>query len=178
MSRIGKKPVKLPKGVEVKVEKDQILVKGPKGQLTLSTHPKISYRQEGEEIFVERSDDTGVAKEQHGLRRTLLNNAVIGVSEGFKKTLEVVGVGYKVAVKGNTVELNVGYSHPVKMELPKELKAEVEGNKLTISGINKEMVGEYAARIRRVRPPEPYKGKGIKYIDEQIRRKAGKTGKK
>ncbi|MDK2921241.1 MAG: large subunit ribosomal protein [Desulfonauticus sp.] len=178
MSRIGKKPVKLPKGVEVKVEKDQILVKGPKGQLTLSTHPKISYRQEGEEIFVERSDDTRVAKEQHGLRRTLLNNAVIGVSEGFKKTLEVVGVGYKVAVKGNTVELNVGYSHPVKMELPKELKAEVEGNKLTISGINKEMVGEYAARIRRVRPPEPYKGKGIKYIDEQIRRKAGKTGKK
>lgn len=177
MSRIGKKPVKLPKGVEVKIEQKGILVKGPKGELRLSTHPKISYRQEGEEIFVERVDDSRVAKEQHGLRRTLLNNAVIGVSEGFKKTLEVVGVGYKVAVKGNTVELNVGYSHPVKMELPKELKAEVEGNKLTISGINKEMVGEYAARIRRVRPPEPYKGKGIKYIDEQIRRKAGKTGK-
>jgi len=95
-----------------------------------------------------------------------------------KKTLEVVGVGYKVAVSGNTVELNVGYSHPVKMELPKEIKAEVDGNKLTLSGINKEMVGEYAAKIRRVRPPEPYKGKGIKYIDEQIRRKAGKTGKK
>ncbi|KUJ95027.1 MAG: 50S ribosomal protein L6 [Desulfonauticus sp. 38_4375] len=178
MSRIGKKPIKLPKGVEVKIENSQILVKGPKGELVLTTHPKISYRQEGDVIFVERVDDTRVAREQHGLRRTLLNNAIVGVSEGYKKTLEVVGVGYKVAVSGNTVELNVGYSHPVKMELPKEIKAEVDGNKLTLSGINKEMVGEYAAKIRRVRPPEPYKGKGIKYIDEQIRRKAGKTGKK
>ncbi|SDO01861.1 50S ribosomal protein L6 [Desulfonauticus submarinus] len=178
MSRIGKKPITLPKGVEVKFEKSVIKVKGPKGELALSTHPKITYREEEGKIFVERVDDTRVAREQHGLRRTLLYNAVVGVSEGFKKTLEVIGVGYKVAVKGNKVELNVGYSHPVQMELPKDLSAQVEGNKLTILGISKERVGEYAARIRRVRPPEPYKGKGIKYLDEQIRRKAGKTGKK
>ncbi|MDQ7031214.1 MAG: 50S ribosomal protein L6 [Desulfonauticus sp.] len=178
MSRIGKRPISLPKGVEVSFRPDGIKVKGPKGELKLPNHSKITYREEDGKIFVERVDDSRVAKEQHGLRRTLLYNAVVGVSEGFKKTLEVIGVGYKVAVKGNKIELNVGYSHPVLMELPKDLSAQVEGNKLTISGINKEKVGEYAARIRRVRPPEPYKGKGIKYLDEQIRRKAGKTGKK
>jgi len=178
MSRIGKQPITLPKGVEVKFENTQVRVKGPKGELTLAVHPKITYRQEDGKIFVERVDESRTAKEQHGLRRTLLNNAVIGVSKGFEKSLEVIGVGYKVAVKGNKIELNVGYSHPVVMELPKDLSAKAEGNKLTVLGIDKEKVGEYAARIRRVRPPEPYKGKGIKYVDEQIIRKAGKTGKK
>ena len=125
-----------------------------------------------------RADDSGVAKAQHGLRRTLLANAIEGVTNGYKKVLEVIGVGYKVAVAGNTVELAVGYSHPVKMEMPAGIAASVEANRLTIAGIDKELVGEISARIRRVRPPEPYKGKGIKYQDETIRRKAGKSGKK
>jgi large subunit ribosomal protein L6 len=178
MSRIGKKPITIPDGVEVKKEKNKILVKGPKGQLLVSTHEKIDYQIEGNQIIVQRLDESRTAREQHGLRRTLLHNAIIGVSKGFTKTLEVVGVGYKVNVKGKAIELNVGYSHPVIIDLPQNLEAKVEGNKLTISGIDKQVVGEFSAKIRRVRPPEPYKGKGIKYIDEQIRRKAGKSGGK
>lgn len=178
MSRIGKLPIPIPSGVEVKVNAQEIEVKGPKGTLTTPIHPKVEYSIENGVVQLKPVDETQLAKSQFGLRRTLLANTVLGVSQGFSKTLEVIGVGYKVAVKGQTIELAVGYSHPVVFELPKGIEAKAEGNKLTIMGIDKQLVGEMAARIRRVRPPEPYKGKGIKYDYEQIRRKAGKSGKK
>ncbi|ACV69334.1 50S ribosomal protein L6 [Desulfohalobium retbaense] len=178
MSRIGKLPVQIPQGVEVTLNKDSVDLKGPKGELQVPAHTKIRFAQEGDAILVNRVDDSRPAKEQHGLRRTLLQNAVDGVTKGFEKGLELVGVGYRVAVKGQTVELNVGYSNPVEFSLPDGISARVEGNKIFIAGIDKQLVGEIAAQIRRVRPPEPYKGKGIKFIDEQIRRKAGKSAKK
>jgi len=178
MSRIGKKIIELPSGVEVTVAADAVTVKGAKGELKTPAHPKISYVIEGSMVTVNRTDDTRLARAQHGLRRTLLANMVEGVSKGFSKTLEVVGVGYKVAAAGQTVTLTVGFSHPVDYPLPTGIEAKVEGNKLTISGIDKQLVGEVAAQIRRVRPPEPFKGKGIKYDNEQIRRKAGKSGGK
>lgn len=161
----------------MKIGKAQIEVKGPKGTLSTPVHPAVEYEVADNAVVVSRVDDSRIARAQHGLRRTLLSNAVVGVSTGFSKALEVIGVGYKVAVKGNVVELSVGYSHPVHMEMPKGIEAKAEGSKLTISGADKQLVGEVAAKIRRVRPPEPYKGKGIKYENEQIRRKAGKSGK-
>jgi len=178
MSRIGKREIELPGGVSVELAPEAVTVKGPKGQLSTPTHPKITYSLEAGKVQVARVDDTRLARAQHGLRRTLLANLVEGVSKGFTKTLEVIGVGYKVAVSGNTVNLSVGFSHPVDFKLPDGIEAKVEGNKLTLSGINKELLGETAARIRRVRPPEPFKGKGIKYDNEVIRRKAGKSGGK
>lgn len=178
MSRIGKRPVTVPSGVEVTLGKDKIDVKGPKGALSSPTHPKVSYEKDGDSIVVSPVDDSRMARAQHGLRRTLLDNMVQGVSKGFAKTLEVIGVGYRVQVQGNKVVLSVGYSHPVEMEMPKGIEAKAEGNKLTIEGADKQLVGEIAARIRKVRKPEPYKGKGIKYSDETIRRKAGKSGAK
>lgn len=178
MSRIGKNPVPVPKGVEVRVHKDEIEIKGPKGELKTPTHAKISYELKDDAVHLSRVDDSRAAREQFGLRRTLLANSVRGVTEGFQKILEVIGVGYKVAVDGPKITLNVGFSHPVEYNLPQGMSAKVEGNKLTLQGIDKEQVGEVAAQIRRFRPPEPFKGKGIKYADEVIRRKAGKTGKK
>ncbi|SMP46827.1 50S ribosomal protein L6 [Desulfonatronum lacustre] len=178
MSRIGKNPVPVPKGVEVRVHKDVIEIKGPKGELKTPTHAKISYELKDDAVHLSRVDDSRSAREQFGLRRTLLANSVQGVTEGFQKILEVIGVGYKVAVDGSKITLNVGFSHPVEYSLPQGMSAKVEGNKLTLQGIDKEQVGEVAAQIRRFRPPEPFKGKGIKYADEVIRRKAGKTGKK
>ncbi|MGM0610503.1 MAG: 50S ribosomal protein L6 [Thermodesulfobacteriota bacterium] len=178
MSRIGKLPVQIPDNVQVTISNSVVDVKGPKGNLQVQTHPSIRFEQEGNIIKVVPQGSDITAKEQYGLRRTLLFNAVTGVHTGFSKTLEIVGVGYKVAVKGDTVELNVGYSHPVNFKLPQGIEAKAEGNKLTLAGIDKQLVGETAAKIRRVRAPEPYKGKGIKYIDEQIKRKAGKSGKK
>jgi large subunit ribosomal protein L6 len=178
MSRIGKLPVPIPKGVEVTLGKMSIEVKGPKGALTTPTHEKIAYEKVDGAILVSRVDETRVARAQHGLRRTLLANMVQGVTQGFSKALEVIGVGYKVGVQGATVVLNVGYSHPVNFALPKGVEAKLDGAKLVLSGIDKQLVGETAAQIRRVRPPEPFKGKGIKYADEQIRRKAGKSGAK
>ena len=178
MSRIGKREIELPSGVSVEVAAQAVTVKGPKGELSTPTHPKIEYAVEGAMVHVTRVDDTRVARAQHGLRRTLLANLVEGVSKGFSKTLEVIGVGYKVAAAGNTVTLTVGFSHPVDFKLPAGIEAKVEGNKLTLSGIDKVLLGETAARIRRVRPPEPFKGKGIKYEAETIRRKAGKSGGK
>ena len=178
MSRIGKNPVPLPKGVEVRVHKDVIEIKGPKGELKTPTHAKISYELKDDAVHLSKVDDSRSAREQFGLRRTLLANSVRGVTEGFQKILEVVGVGYKVAVDGLKITLNVGFSHPVEYNLPQGMSAKAEGNKLTLQGIDKEQVGEVAAQIRRFRPPEPFKGKGIKYADEVIRRKAGKTGKK
>ncbi len=178
MSRIGKQPVAIPKGVEVTLGKTSIEVKGPKGALTTPMHEKVAYEKADDAVVVSRKDNTRVARAQHGLRRTLLANMVEGVTKGFAKTLEVVGVGYKVSVQGSTVVLSVGFSHPVNFALPKGVEAKAEGNKLTLSGIDKQLVGETAAKIRRVRPPEPFKGKGIKYADEHIRRKAGKSGAK
>lgn len=178
MSRIGKKPVPIPAGVEVKVGAEAVQIKGPKGTLSTPVHPAVSYAVEGSEIVVSRVDDSRLARGQHGLRRTLLANCIEGVTKGFQKALDVIGVGYKVAVQGKSVVLTVGFSHPVEFPLPVGIDAAVEGNKLTITGIDKQLVGEVAAQIRRVRPPEPYKGKGIKYVDEIIRRKAGKSGSK
>ncbi|WP_077071443.1 50S ribosomal protein L6 [Mailhella massiliensis] len=178
MSRIGKQPIELPKGVEVKLGEDMVEVKGPKGTLQTPICSLLNYELADGHLTITRKDDTRESNAQHGLRRTLIANCVEGVSKGFSKTLEVIGVGFKVAVKGNIIDLSVGYSHPVLIELPKGLEAKAEGTKLTISGIDKELVGEFAARIRRVREPEPYKGKGIKYENEIIRRKAGKSGGK
>ena len=177
MSRIGKQPIVLPKGVEVKLGEDMVEVKGPKGTLQTPMSSLLNYELTEGLLTITRKDDSRESNAQHGLRRTLVANCVEGVSKGFSKTLEVIGVGFKVAVKGNIVDLSVGFSHPVLIELPKGLEAKAEGNKLTISGIDKELVGEYAARIRRVRKPEPYKGKGIRYEGEKVRRKAGKAGK-
>ena len=178
MSRIGKQPIEFPKGVEVKLGEDMVEVKGPKGTLQTPICSLLNYELADGHLTITRKDDTRESNAQHGLRRTLIANCVEGVSKGFSKTLEVIGVGFKVAVKGNIIDLSVGYSHPVLIELPKGLEAKAEGTKLTISGIDKELVGEFAARIRRVREPEPYKGKGIKYENEIIRRKAGKSGGK
>ncbi|MDZ7760961.1 MAG: 50S ribosomal protein L6 [Desulfovermiculus sp.] len=178
MSRIGKIPVSLPDGVQVAFHGTVIEVSGPKGTLSVETHPAIEYASDVNQISLTRKNDSKIAKEQYGLRRTLLNNAVQGVSKGYEKGLELVGVGYRVAVSGDTVELSVGYSHPQKYQLPQGVSARAEGNRLFVSGIDKELVGEVAAQIRRIRPPEPYKGKGIKYTDEQVRRKAGKSAKK
>ncbi len=178
MSRIGKKPVPIPAGVEVKVGSEAVQIKGPKGSLSTPVHPSVSYVIEGAEVVVSRVDDSRLARGQHGLRRTLLANCIEGVTKGFQRTLEVIGVGYKVAVQGKKVVLTVGFSHPVEYPLPQGVDAAVEGVKLTLSGIDKQLLGEVAAQIRRVRPPEPYKGKGIKYAEEHIRRKAGKSGSK
>ena len=178
MSRIGKQPITLPKGVEVKVGDTELSVKGPKGTLTTAVADCLEYTIDGDAVTVTRKDESRVTRAQHGLRRTLLANCVEGVTNGFSKTLEVNGVGYRVAVKGNTIELALGFSHPVLVDLPKGLEAKVEGQKLTLSGMDKELVGEIAARIRRLRKPEPYKGKGIRYENEQVRRKVGKSGGK
>ena len=179
MSRIGRMPITVPAGVTVNVaEGNVVTVKGPKGELTQSLRPEMIIKQEGTTITVERPSDDKLHRSVHGLTRTLLHNMVIGVTEGFKKELDVNGVGYRVAVKGNVIELQVGFSHPVLVELPAGLSAKVEGQKLTIMGADKVLVGEMAARIRRIRKPEPYKGKGIKYETETILRKAGKSGGK
>lgn len=178
MSRIGKNPIDIPAGVEVSVGASEIQVKGPKGSLTTPVHATVEYKVEDGKVYVTRTDDTRIARGQHGLRRTLLANCIDGVAKGYSKVLEVVGVGYKVSVQGKKIVLAVGYSHPVEFDLPAGIEAKAEGIKLTIEGIDKQLVGEVAAQIRRVRPPEPYKGKGIKYADEIIRRKAGKSGAK
>jgi len=178
MSRIGKKPVPIPAGVEVKVGAEAVQIKGPKGSLSTPVHPTVAYSVEGSEVIVSRVDDSRLARGQHGLRRTLLANCIDGVTKGFQRTLEVIGVGYKVAVQGKKVVLTVGFSHPVEYPLPQGVDAAVDGVKLVLSGIDKQLIGEVAAQIRRVRPPEPYKGKGIKYVEEHIRRKAGKSGSK
>ena len=178
MSRIGKLPVAIPSGVEVKLGDEVIKVKGPKGELSTPVCTLLAYALENGTVTITRRDESREARAQHGLRRTLLANCVEGVTKGFAKTLEVIGVGYRVAVKGNVVEMALGFSHPVLVELPAGLTAKAEGQKLTLMGVDKELVGEMAAKIRRLRKPEPYKGKGIKYETEIIRRKAGKSGGK
>ena len=179
MSRIGRMPIAIPAGVTVEIaENNQVTVKGPKGTLSRVLPSEMEIKLEGSEVTVTRPSDLKKMKSLHGLTRTLVNNMVVGVTDGFTKVLEVNGVGYKAAKAGNKLTLNLGYSHPVEMEDPEGLEATVDGNKITITGIDKEKVGQYAAEIRDKRRPEPYKGKGIKYADEVIRRKVGKTGKK
>ena len=179
MSRIGRMPIAIPSGVTVDIaENNHVTVKGPKGTLERSLPVEMEIKKEGEEIVVTRPNDLKKMKSLHGLTRTLINNMVIGVTEGFSKELEVNGVGYRAQKSGKKLTLNLGYSHPVEMEDPEGLESKVDGNKIVITGIDKEKVGQYAAEIRDKRRPEPYKGKGIKYADEVIRRKVGKTGKK
>lgn len=179
MSRIGRMPIAVPAGVTVDIaENNHVTVKGPKGTLERTLPAEMDIKLEGETVVVSRPSDLKKMKSLHGLTRTLVNNMVVGVTDGFTKVLEVNGVGYKASKDGKVLTLNLGYSHPVTMDDPEGLESKVEGNKITISGIDKEKVGQYAAEIRDKRRPEPYKGKGIKYADEVIRRKVGKTGKK
>ena len=178
MSRIGKKPIAIPAGVDVQIDGTTVTVKGPKGTLTRNVHPNISVEKEGNEIIVSRPNDNKENRSLHGLTRTLINNMVVGVNESFKKELEVNGVGYRVELKGKDLLLKIGYSHDVIIAGEEGITIEVPGpNKIVISGPDKQKVGQFAANIREKRPPEPYKGKGIKYSDEHIRRKEGKAGK-
>ena len=179
MSRIGKMPIAIPAGVTVDVaENNKVTVKGPKGTLERVLPQEMEIKLNGDQVEVTRPNDLKKMKSLHGLTRTLINNMIIGVTSGYEKVLEVNGVGYRAAKSGKKLTLNLGYSHPVEMEDPEGLEAVVDGNKITVKGIDKEKVGQYAAEIRDKRRPEPYKGKGIKYADEVIRRKVGKTGKK
>ncbi len=179
MSRIGKMPIAIPAGVTVDVaENNEVTVKGPKGTLTRVLPKEMTISQEDGVLTITRPNDQKKEKSLHGLTRALLNNMVVGVTNGFEKTLEVNGVGYRAAKSGNTLTLTLGYSHPVEMVDPEGVESVVDGNKIVVRGINKELVGQYAAEIREKRGPEPYKGKGIKYSTETIKRKVGKTGKK
>ena len=180
MSRIGKMPIAIPAGVTVEIaENNKVTVKGPKGTLERVLPSEMDIKMEGSEIVVSRPNDLKKMKSLHGLTRTLINNMVIGVTEGYEKKLEVNGVGYRAQKQGEKLVLSLGYSHPVEMEDPEGLETVLDGqNIIVVKGIDKEKVGQYAAEIRAKRAPEPYKGKGIKYADEVIRRKVGKTGKK
>jgi large subunit ribosomal protein L6 len=179
MSRIGKMPVVIPAGVTVDIQPGNVVtVKGPKGELKRELDHEMTLEQKDNEIIVTRPDDLKRHKALHGLTRALLHNMVVGVTDGFTKTLEINGVGYRAQKQGKKLVLSLGYSHPIEMEDPEGLESTVEGNKIIIKGIDKQAVGQYAANIREKRAPEPYKGKGIKYADEIIRRKVGKTGKK
>ena len=180
MSRIGKMPIAIPAGVTVEIaENNKVTVKGPKGTLERVLPSEMDIKMEGSEIVVSRPNDLKKMKSLHGLTRTLINNMVIGVTEGYEKKLEVNGVGYRAQKQGKKLVLSLGYSHPVEMEDPEGLETVLDGqNIIVVKGIDKEKVGQFAAEIRTKRPPEPYKGKGIKYADEHIRRKVGKTGKK
>ena len=178
MSRIGKMPVDMPSGVDIKVDGSQVTVKGSRGELSRQFTDRVSFSVEDGVITVVREDDTRESRALHGLSRALLANMVHGVSEGFSKVLEIQGVGYRASLKGSDIELLVGFSHPVDVKAPKGITFEVpEPTRIVVSGIDKEQVGQVAADIRKVRPPEPYKGKGIRYAGEYVRRKAGKAGK-
>lgn len=178
MSRIGKLPITIPAGVEVKLDGDVVSVKGPKGELSQSIPAPIQVSVEDNEVVVTRPNDERKSRSLHGLVRTLINNNIIGVTEGYTKALEIVGTGYRVVAKGSDLEFSLGYSHTITVEAPEGITFQVEApTKFSISGISKQQVGEMAARIRKLRKPEPYKGKGIRYAGEQIRRKAGKAGK-
>ncbi len=176
MSRIGKQPVLLPAGVEVTIQDRQVTVKGPKGELKHEFLPEVKISQEGDVLKVEKTEETRDAAARFGLSRTLLSNMVVGVSEGFTKTLEIVGVGYRAALKGTDLDLQLGYSHPVAIKAPEGISFELPSQtQIIVKGIDKQLVGQVAADIRKLRKPEPYKGKGIRYKDEHIRRKLGKA---
>ena len=179
MSRIGNAPVVIPAGVEVKLDGSLVKVKGPHGELEYTFNENIGISMEDGVVKVERPNNSKVNRSLHGTTRALIQNMVTGVNSKFKKELEMVGVGYKANIAGKNLVINAGYSHPVEMEIPEGLTVEVpQPTKIIISGIDKQVVGAFASNVRKVRPPEPYKGKGIKYSDEQIRRKVGKTGSK
>jgi large subunit ribosomal protein L6 len=178
MSRIGKLPIPVPAGVEVKIDGQSVEVKGPKGTLSLVVAEPIAVALEESTVVVSRPNDERLARSLHGLTRTLIANNIQGVTEGFTKGLEIVGTGYRVAAKGNALEFALGYSHPITVEPPAGISFSVDGNtKITVHGIDKQAVGEVAANIRKLRKPEPYKGKGVRYAGEVVRRKAGKAGK-
>jgi len=178
MSRIGRLPIDVPAGVTVTIDGQDVAVKGPKGELSLTVKAPIEATLEDGRITVTRPDDERESRSLHGLSRTLINNLIIGVTQGYEKSLEVVGTGYRVQAKGQGVEFALGYSHPITVNPPAGITFEVEGNnKLTVKGIDKQAVGEVAANIRKLRKPEPYKGKGVRYAGEVVRRKAGKAGK-
>lgn len=177
MSRIGKLPIQVPSGVTITVDPANITVAGSKGTLTQFTMPGVTVKQDGDQVLVTRENDEAPNRAKHGLMRTLVNNMVTGVTQGFSKQLEINGVGFRVALAGSDLKMNLGFSHEVVYHLPEGITATVEQNKITISGINKQQVGQVAAEIRALKKPEPYKGKGIKYADERIIRKSGKSGK-
>lgn len=177
MSRIGKLPIEIPSGVTITVDSEVIGVKGPKGELTVPLLSDVNVSQEDGALTVTRKNDERIARAQHGLQRSLLNNAVEGVTKGFEKKLEVNGVGFRVQASNNELTMSLGYSHPVNYKAPEGISVTNDKMVITVSGIDKQQVGQVAAEIRSLRKPEPYKGKGIKYADEQILRKAGKTGK-
>ncbi|MDY2940948.1 MAG: 50S ribosomal protein L6 [Varibaculum sp.] len=179
-SRVGKQPVAIPSGVDVKVDSATVTVKGPKGELSraIPGRGSVSVKVEGDQVLVTAEGEDRISRSMHGLTRTLINNMVVGVTEGYTKNLQIVGTGYRVLAKGKDIELQLGFSHPVLFKAPEGIEFKVEGAlKFSVSGINKELVGETAAKIRRIRPPEPYKGKGIRYEGERIRSKVGKAGK-
>lgn len=179
MSRIGKKPVDIPAGVEVKIADNEIVVKGPKGELTQKLHEKVTVEIEGQQVIVKKNDETKLARSLYGLYRTLIYNMIEGVVKGYERRLEVVGVGYRAALKGKDLDLSLGFSHPVIVSPPEGIEFAVEGQtKIVVKGIDKQLVGQVAANIRKIRKPEPYKGKGVRYEGERIIRKAGKAGKK
>ena len=176
MSRIGKHPVAVPAGVTVTIDGSHVAVKGPKGELERTFSDLVTIKQEGEEILVTPNDETSAANAQHGLTRTLVHNMVVGVTDGFEKQLQLVGVGYRATLKGKDLSLALGYSHPVEYPAPAGITFEVPDNThINVKGISKEQVGQVAAEIRSKRPPEPYKGKGVRYVDEHVRRKLGKA---
>lgn len=180
MSRIGRKPIQIPENVNVTVENRQVIVKGPKGQLSYVLPEGIDVNIDNKTIFVTRQSNLSKYKALHGLARSLISNMVVGVSEGFTKSLQIHGVGYRAQLSGNKIILNVGYSHPVEFVLPEGIKATVDEKQttITLSGIDKQLLGQVAANLRAIRPPDPYKGKGIRYSDEVLKLKPGKTGKK
>lgn len=179
MSRVGKKPIIVPKEVEIQFNGDMLSVKGPRGELQRPIHPRVKVNISDSQILLSISDNSKESKSLFGLFRTLIANMVVGVNEGFQKTLEISGVGYRVELSGNQLVFNLGYSTPITYDIPKGIKVQLEQkNKIVLSGIDKELLGVTAAKIRSFRVPEPYKGKGVKYLEERIRRKAGKTGVK
>jgi len=178
MSRIGRLPIAVPSSVDVTIEGPQVTVKGPKGTLSRRLHPDMTVSREDANLVVSRPTEQKTHKQLHGLTRTLVNNMVVGVTDGYRKGLEITGVGYRATLNGRKLTLNLGYSHPIEIEPPEGISFEVENpTRLAVIGIDKELVGQMAARIRSTRKPEPYKGKGVRYAGEQIRRKAGKAGK-
>ncbi|MBT5576671.1 MAG: 50S ribosomal protein L6 [Microbacteriaceae bacterium] len=178
MSRIGRLPIDIPAGVTITIEGQNVAVKGPKGELSLTVKEPIEAKLVENQVIVSRPDDERESRSLHGLTRTLIRNQIVGVTEGYQKSLQVVGTGYRVASSGQGIELSLGYSHSITVEPPAGIALAVEGNdKIHVSGIDKQAVGEVAANIRKLRKPEPYKGKGVRYVDEQVRRKAGKAGK-
>jgi len=178
MSRIGRLPIAVPSGVDVTIDGRQVTVKGPKGSLTRTLHPDMRVSQEDGSLVVTRPTEQKTHKQLHGLTRTLVNNMVVGVTDGYRKGLEITGVGYRAALSGRKLTLNLGYSHPIEIEPPDGITFEVENpTRLAVVGIDKELVGQIAAQVRATRKPEPYKGKGVRYAGEYIRRKAGKAGK-